>query len=88
LAVAMNPQARDASEGPRSVDALITIHLLLGHRDEAVRLITQQAHAPISSNSALPITQFSIRLEPTFDGIRDDPRIQALLKDDAAWGVR
>jgi serine/threonine-protein kinase len=88
LAVAMNPQARDASEGPRSVDALITIHLLLGHRDEAVRLITQQAHAPISSNSALPITQASIRLEPTFDGIRDDPRIQALLKDDAAWEVR
>jgi serine/threonine-protein kinase len=88
LAVAMNPQARDASEGPRSVDALIAIHLLLGHRDEAVRLITQQAHAPISSNSALPITQASIRLDPIFDGIRDDPRIQALLKDDAAWEVR
>jgi hypothetical protein len=64
------------------------IQVLLGHRDEAIRLITEQAHAPISAATLLPITQFSIRLEPLFDGIRDDPRIQALLKNDAAWIVR
>jgi serine/threonine-protein kinase len=88
LAVTMNPATRDASEGPRSVDALIAIHLILGHRDEAIRLITRQAHASISSNTSLYVTQASIRLDPIFDGIRDDPRIQALLKDDAAWEVR
>jgi serine/threonine-protein kinase len=88
LAVAMNPSARDAGDGPRSVDALIGIHLVLGHRDEAVRLITQQAHAPLSSNTSLYVTQASIRLDPLYDGIRDDPRIQALLKNDAAWVVQ
>ena len=87
-AVAQNPVARDPGEGSRSVDGLIVIHLLLGHRDEAIRLITQQAHAPLSSTTTLFITQASIRLDPVFDGIRDDPRIQALLKDDAAWVVR
>jgi tetratricopeptide (TPR) repeat protein len=87
-AVALNPVARDASEGPRSVDGLVVIHVLLGHRDEAVRLITEQAHGPLSATSTMPITKASIRLEPLFDGVRDDPRIQALLKNDDAWVVR
>ena len=87
-AIALNPETRDASEGPRSYDALIVIHLLLGHRDEAVRLITARAHTPISSATLLPITQASIRFDPLFDGVRDDPRIQALLRNDAAWVVR
>ena len=87
-AIALNPSARDANEGPRSVDGLIAIHLLLGHRDDAIRLITQQAHEPLSENSPLFITPSTIRLDPLFDGIRSDPRIQALLKDDAAWVVR
>jgi serine/threonine-protein kinase len=87
-AIALNPATRDAGEGPRSVDFLIAIHLLLGQKDEAIRLITEQAHAPISSASILPITQASIRLDPLFDSIRGDPRIQALLKNDAAWVVR
>jgi eukaryotic-like serine/threonine-protein kinase len=87
-AIALNPSARDASEGPRSADALVVIHLLLGHGDEAIRLITQQAHAPISATTMLFITQASIRLDPLFDAIRDDPRIQALLKNDAAWVVQ
>jgi TolB-like protein/Flp pilus assembly protein TadD len=87
-AIALNPVARDASEGPRSVDGLVVIHVLLGHRDEAIRLITEQAHGPLSATTTMPITQASIRLEPLFDGIRADPRIQALLKNDAAWVVR
>jgi Cytochrome c biogenesis factor len=87
-ALALNPAARDPSEGSRSVDGLIAIQLLLGHRDEAIRLITQQAHAPLSSTTTVFITQASIRLDPLFDGIRGDPRIQALLQNDAAWVVR
>ncbi len=86
-AIALNPEARDATEAPRSVDALVAIHLLLGHRDEAIRLITERAHAPITSAPLLLITRASIRLDPLFDGIRNDPRIQALLKNDAAWVV-
>jgi serine/threonine-protein kinase len=87
-AVALNPAARDATEGPRSVDGLAIIHVLLGHRDEAIRLITQQAHAPVSTTTLVFITPASIRLDPVFDAIRDDPRIQALLKNSAAWVVQ
>jgi serine/threonine-protein kinase len=87
-AIALNPGARDPSEGSRSVDGLILIQLLLGRRDEAIRLMTEQAHGPISATTIMPITKASIRLDPLFDGIRDDPRVQALLKNDAAWVVR
>jgi TolB-like protein/tRNA A-37 threonylcarbamoyl transferase component Bud32 len=87
-AIALNPASRDASEGPRSVDGLIAIHLLLGHREDAIRLIMEQARAPISASTQLVITRASLRLGPLFDGIRDDSRIQALLKNDAAWVVR
>ncbi|HET8632826.1 MAG TPA: protein kinase [Gemmatimonadales bacterium] len=87
-AIVLNPESRDASEGSRSYDALLIIHLLLGHRDQAVRLVMARSHSPISSSTILLITQQSIRLEPLFDGIRDDPRIQALLKNDAAWVVQ
>jgi eukaryotic-like serine/threonine-protein kinase len=87
-AVALNPTARDATEGPRSVDNVIMIYLLLGRKDEAIRLIAEQAHAPLNATSILFITQATIRLDPLFDSIRDDPRIQALLHNDAAWVVR
>ena len=86
-AISLNPSAHDASEAPRSVDALVAIQLVLGHRDEAVRLITEQAHAPISSTRCL----YHAGVRPPgalFDGIRDYPRIQALLRNDAAWVVR
>jgi serine/threonine-protein kinase len=87
-AVQLNPASRDALEAPRSEEGLILIHVLLGHRDEAVRLITEQAHHPVGSASIMPLTRASIRLDPVFDGIRDDPRIQALLKNDQAWVVK
>jgi TolB-like protein/tRNA A-37 threonylcarbamoyl transferase component Bud32 len=87
-AVALNPQSRDAVEAPRSFEGLIEIHVLLGHTDEAVRLLTEEAHRPINSDWIFPITRGSLRLDPLFDAIRDDPRVQALLNDDSAWVVR
>jgi tetratricopeptide (TPR) repeat protein len=88
LAVELNPVTRDATEGPRSVDGLIAIHLLLGHREDAIRLILEQADGPTSVSSSVVITQASLGLDPLFDPIRSDPRIQALLRDPAAWVVQ
>jgi tetratricopeptide (TPR) repeat protein len=87
-AVQLSAPSRDAMDGPRSVDGLIMIHAILGHRDEAIRLITQQAHEAFQVVAGLPTTRATIQLDPLFDGIRSDPRIQALLKDDAAWVVK
>ena len=87
-AVVLNPFSRDAVEGSRSVDGLIIIHILLGHRDEALRLLREQAARSPGSLSFVPTTQATLRLDPLFDSLRDDPRFQALLKDDAAWVVK
>lgn len=87
-AVELNPSSRDATAGPNSIAGLIVIHLLLGRRDDAIRLTATAAHEAVGSQGVIPITQGVIRLEPIFDGIRDDPRIRALLQSDSAWVVR
>jgi Tfp pilus assembly protein PilF len=87
-AVALNPSSRDAVESSRSVDGLIIIHILLGHRHDALRLLREQAARPMGALSYVPTTPAALRLEPLFDSLRDDPRFQALLQDDAAWVVK
>jgi TolB-like protein/tetratricopeptide (TPR) repeat protein/tRNA A-37 threonylcarbamoyl transferase component Bud32 len=87
-AVALNPVSRDVVEGARSVEGLIEIHALLGHRDEFLRLLTEQARSPYSLQGVLPISRAVIRLDPLFDAVRKDPRVKALLANDAAWVVR
>jgi TolB-like protein/Flp pilus assembly protein TadD/tRNA A-37 threonylcarbamoyl transferase component Bud32 len=86
-AVALNPMSRDALEAPRSLDGLIEIHVLLDHVDDAVRMLREQAHRPLSTAWPLPISRAMVRLDPLFQSIRRDPRVQALLNDDQAWVV-
>ena len=87
-AVALNPAARDLVDGPRSVDGLIAIHIVLGHKDEAFRLLREQAARPTQTASSVPTTRAALRLDPLFDPLRSDPRFQALLNDEAAWVVK
>ena len=85
-AVELNPVSRDVMEGVQNVDGLIVTELILGLRDDAIRLMIQRAHLPFTQNVVL-FTRAGIRLDPKFDGIRDDPRIQTLLASDTAWVV-
>ena len=89
-AVALNPMSRDPLEGPRSLDGLIEVHVLLGHHDEAIQLLKERAGGPLSAagNDVLPISRVAIRRDPLFASIRNDPRVQKLLADDAAWVVK
>ncbi len=87
-AIALNPRARDAIEASRAEETLVLVHVILGHRDEAIRLIREQAHRPLAFSSILPLSRATIRMDPLFAGIRPDPRLRALLADDAAWVVR
>ena len=87
-AVSLNPPDRDYVDGPKSVDGLITIHILLGHKDEAFRLLREQAARPAQSQSFVPTTRAALRYDPLFDSLRSDPRFRALLEDDAAWVVK
>jgi eukaryotic-like serine/threonine-protein kinase len=90
-AIQLNPPSRDAFEAPRSAQGLIEIYILLGQDERAIELITQQTNRPLGDMedfSILPVTRAVIRNDPLYDGLRDDPRIQALLKNDQAWVVR
>jgi TolB-like protein/Tfp pilus assembly protein PilF/tRNA A-37 threonylcarbamoyl transferase component Bud32 len=89
-AVALSPISRDAIEGARSLDGLIDVHVLLGHRDEAIRLLRERAGGPldVSGSAVLPISRTVIRMDPLFASIRNDLRVQELLADDAAWVVK
>lgn len=86
-AVNLNPLSRDLVEGVRSLEGLIEVHVLLGHTDEAVRLLLEETHRPLAMTGFLPVSRAVIRLDPLFDAIREDPRVRALLNDDAAWVI-
>lgn len=84
--VALNPPSYDRFTAPQNEALLVGIHLLLGQNDAAVRDIVRLAGQPFSEVT-IPITRAGLRMDPIFAPIRNDPRIQALLANNAAWVV-
>jgi tetratricopeptide (TPR) repeat protein len=72
------PIAQDALRGPLYERTLLEVHLLLGNVDEAVDLIRHQLSVPTNMSVE------SIKVDPHFDGIRSDPKFQALLGSNTA----
>jgi serine/threonine-protein kinase len=70
----LDPIAQDALRGPLYERTLLEVHLLLGNVDEAVDLIRHQLSVPTN------LSVESIKVDPHFDGIRSDPKFQALLQ--------
>jgi serine/threonine-protein kinase len=87
-ALALNPASRDVIEAPRSQEFLIEIQLLLGENEQAIRGIVEQASRPAPFGGMIPITRASLRMDPLFTPVRNDPRIESLLRDDGAWVVK
>jgi hypothetical protein len=59
------------------------IYALLGDADHAIPILKQLLHTPygqgaILSESGVPITPASLRLDPVWDQIRNDSRFQEL----------
>ena len=57
---------------------LAEIYALAGRNDEAIALISEVLKSRFRWTSVTPIM---LRLAPTWDPLRDDPRFQALLKE-------
>jgi serine/threonine-protein kinase len=74
----LDPIAQDALRGPLYERTLLEVHLLLGNVDEAVDLIRHQLSVPTN------LSVESIKVDPHFDGIRSDPKFQALLRPASA----
>ena len=72
-AVELQPESRDAFDGPRITAALAQIYALTDESDEALRLIDHLLGIP--NGLTVPM----LKLDPIWDPLRNDPRFQALI---------
>jgi TolB-like protein/Flp pilus assembly protein TadD len=67
------PESQDAFEGPQITAWLAGIYACVGENDQALRLLDHLLQTPNG------ITIAMLRLDPTWDHLRKDPRFQALM---------
>ncbi|HYO46163.1 MAG TPA: tetratricopeptide repeat protein, partial [Gemmatimonadota bacterium] len=73
-AMELLPVSRDAVDAPRMHMIVATAFVLAGDRDAAFRVLDTLASVPS------PLSAASLRLNPVYDSLRDDPRYAALLR--------
>ncbi len=78
-AVELLPVSRDALNGPVYPTLLARLCAQLGDKDQAIELIRQMLAIP----SGTLMSTARLRVDPEWDPLREDPRFQALLKDEA-----
>jgi TolB-like protein/Flp pilus assembly protein TadD len=77
-AVELLPESQDAFDGPQATAALAEIYAWVGENDEALRLLDHLLRVP--AGLTVPL----LKLDPTWDPLRKDPRFQALIDKYAA----
>jgi TolB-like protein/Flp pilus assembly protein TadD len=73
-AVELLPESKDAFAGPQATSALAEIYAWVGEYDEAFRLLDHLLTVPNG------LTVPTLKLDPTWDPLRKDPRFQALIE--------
>jgi TolB-like protein/Flp pilus assembly protein TadD/class 3 adenylate cyclase len=73
-AVELLPESRDAFDGPRLTASLAEIYARTGESDEAFRLLDHLLSVP--NGLVVPV----LKLDPSWDPLRKDPRFQALIE--------
>jgi tetratricopeptide (TPR) repeat protein len=75
--VALNPVSKDASNGPYVLHQLIRIYLILGDHEKALDELEKlvRLHYDVSPGW--------LRIDPTFDQLRKNPRFEKLAKGDS-----
>ncbi len=72
-AVDLLPESKDAFDGPILSVSRARIHMMCGDRDTAFALLEQSLKTP--SGITIP----ELRLDPVWDPLRADPRLQQML---------
>ena len=72
--MAMNTTSENLFDGPKEEEFMARIYAILGDADHAVLILEQLLKKPY----AQPITPGLLRIQPSWDRIRNDPRFQEL----------
>jgi TolB-like protein/Flp pilus assembly protein TadD len=72
-ATQLRPESKDAFEGPKITGQVAEVHAILGDNDRALELLDGLLSRPSD------LTVATLKLNPVWDPLRNDPRFQALL---------
>ena len=74
------PIERDVVDGPGSIEVLARVATQTGETDRAIaalqKLLSISYQGPLGGR--VPLTPALLRLDPMFDPLRNDPRLQTL----------
>ena len=72
---------KDAIDGPSSIEITARITALMGDADKAIPALEKVLSIPSGGMGgvSVPLTAALVRLDPTFDRIRGDPRLEKLI---------